>query len=102
MEQAAALFKEAQLYEAMNEVYRLVMPIYEARRAYQSLEKVHRSLSDCYQQLLHKGSHRSVGKGLKLVYSVMNTSVNKKNLLGMVLSYTVRTFVFSCINLYTN
>lgn len=58
MEQAAALFKEAQLYEAMNEVYRLVMPIYEARRAYQSLEKVHRSLSDCYQQLLHKGSHR--------------------------------------------
>ncbi|CAI8007936.1 Dedicator of cytokinesis protein 7 [Geodia barretti] len=61
MEQAAALFKEAQLYEAMNEVYRLVMPIYEERRAYQSLEKVHRSLSDCYQQLLHKGSHRFLG-----------------------------------------
>ena len=66
MEQAAALFREAQLFEAMNEVYRLVMPIYEARRAYQSLEKVHRSLSDCYQQLIHKGSHRSVHKGLML------------------------------------
>ena len=58
MEQAAALFKEAQLYEAMNEVYRIIMPIYEARRAYQSLQKVHHSLSDCYQQLLQKGSHR--------------------------------------------
>lgn len=61
LEQAATLFKEAHLYEAMNEIYKLVIPIYEARRSYQELEKVHRKLGDCYKELVHRGEHRFLG-----------------------------------------
>ena len=61
LEQAAALFKEEQHYEAVNEVYKLVMPIYEARRAHPELEKVHKMLADCYRNLVSRGSHRFLG-----------------------------------------
>ena len=61
MEQAATLFKEANHYEAVNEVYKLVMPIYEARRSHSDLEKLHRKLGECYRELVQRGQHRFLG-----------------------------------------
>ena len=61
MEQAADLFKEANLFEAVNEVYKFIIPIYEAHRDNQELEKVHRKLTDCYKELVQRGQHRFLG-----------------------------------------
>lgn len=61
LEQAAAFFKEAHLYEAVDEVYNLVVPIYRAQRAHAELEKVHRKMADCYKELVHRGQHRFLG-----------------------------------------
>jgi len=61
LEQAATLFKEAHLYEAVNEVYKLVLPIYEAKRSHQEMEKLHRKLAECYKELVHRGEHRFLG-----------------------------------------
>ena len=61
LEKAAEHFKEAQLYEAVNEVYKLVLPIYEAKRSHQDVERVYRTLSECYKELVKKGTHRFLG-----------------------------------------
>lgn len=61
LEKAAEHFKEAQLYEAVNEVYKLVLPIYEAKRSHQDVERVYRMLSECYKDLVKKGEHRFLG-----------------------------------------
>ena len=61
MEQAAALFKEAQHYEAVSEVYKIILPVYEARRSHQDMEKVHRKLADCYRELVQRGENRFLG-----------------------------------------
>ena len=61
LEKAAEHFKEAQLYEAVNEVYKLVLPIYEAKRSHQDVERVYRMLSECYKELVKKGEHRFLG-----------------------------------------
>ena len=61
LEEAADLFKEAQMYEAMSEVYKLVLPIHEAHRNHEELEKVYIKLSHCYNQLVQKGQHRFLG-----------------------------------------
>ena len=42
----------------MNEVHRLVIPIYEHRRSYGELEKVYRKLGDCYKELVQRGEKR--------------------------------------------
>ncbi len=61
LELAASHFKEAQLFEAVNEVYKLVAPIYEARREHSELEKVYRGLSDCCKEIVQKGQNRFIG-----------------------------------------
>ena len=40
LERAAQLFQAAHSYEAVAEVYKIVMPIYEALRSHAELEKV--------------------------------------------------------------
>lgn len=61
LELSATHFREAQLYEAVNEVYKIVAPIYEARREHVELEKVYRGLSDCYKEIVQRGQHRFIG-----------------------------------------
>lgn len=61
LEQAAPLFRESQLYEAASEVYKLVIPIYEQRRQYHSMESIYNKLSDCFKNLSKKGDKRFLG-----------------------------------------
>ena len=49
------------MYEAMSEVYKLVMPIHESRRAFDKLEKIHGKLQAGYQRIVAKGDKRSLG-----------------------------------------
>ena len=58
LEDAAGFFHEAQVYEAVNEVYKLIIPIYENQRNHSQLGKVYAKLSDCYRELVSKGQHR--------------------------------------------
>ena len=61
LEEAAELFREAHLYEAVNEVYKLVLPIFEAHRNHLDLEKMYLKWSECYKELVHRGEHRFLG-----------------------------------------
>ena len=42
----------------MNEVYKVIIPIYESQRNDIQLSKVYSKLSDCYKDLVSKGQHR--------------------------------------------
>ena len=58
LESAASFFFEDQVYEAVNEVYKLIIPIYESQLNHIQLGKVYVRLSDSYRELVSKGQHR--------------------------------------------
>ena len=58
LESAASFFFEDQVYEAVNEVYKLIIPIYESQLNHFQLGKVYVKLSDSYKELVSKGQHR--------------------------------------------
>ena len=58
LESAASFFFEDQAYEAVNEVYKLIIPIYESQLNHIQLGKVYVKLSDSYKELVSKGQHR--------------------------------------------
>lgn len=58
LESAASFFFEDQVYEAVNEVYKLIIPIYESQLNHIQLGKVYVRLSDSYKELVSKGQHR--------------------------------------------
>ena len=68
LEQASELFREAHLYEAVNEVYKIVLPIYEAHRNHLELDKGHLRLSDCYKELVSRGEHRFLGSYFRVAF----------------------------------
>jgi len=68
LEEAADLFKEAHLYEAVSEVYKLVIPIHEAHRNHIELDKDYSKLSDCYKQLVQRGEHRYLGSYFRVAF----------------------------------
>ena len=49
------------MYEAMSEVYKLVIPIHESRRAFDKLEKLHGKLQTGYQRIVARGDKRLLG-----------------------------------------
>lgn len=61
LEEASELFREAHLYEAVSEVYKIVLPIYEAQRNHLELEKVYLKISESYKELVHHGGYRFLG-----------------------------------------
>ena len=52
---------QAKMYEAMSEVYKLVMPIHESRRAFDKLDKLHGKLQTGYQRILARGDKWLLG-----------------------------------------
>lgn len=58
LENAASFFFEDQVYEAVNEVYKLIIPIYESHRNHTQLGKVYIKLADCYKEMVSKEQHR--------------------------------------------
>uniref|UniRef100_A0A8C9A8N2 Dedicator of cytokinesis 6 n=1 Tax=Prolemur simus TaxID=1328070 RepID=A0A8C9A8N2_PROSS len=56
LEQAATYFTMGGLYEAVNEVYKNLIPILEAHRDYKKLAMVHGKLQEAFTKIMHQSS----------------------------------------------
>uniref|UniRef100_A0A8C9XU95 Dedicator of cytokinesis 6 n=1 Tax=Sander lucioperca TaxID=283035 RepID=A0A8C9XU95_SANLU len=64
LEQAAASFNMAAMYEAINEVYKILLPIHEANRDFKKLATVHGKLQDAFTKVYNQrmfGTYFRVG-----------------------------------------
>jgi len=53
LEMAANTFFRANFYECVNEAYKLLIPILEARRDYKKLKHVHQTLSETFNKIVN-------------------------------------------------
>ncbi|XP_010898348.2 dedicator of cytokinesis protein 7 isoform X3 [Esox lucius] len=56
LEQAASSFHMASMYEAINEVYKILLPIHEANRDFKKLATVHGKLQDAFNKVYNQSS----------------------------------------------
>ncbi|XP_067089899.1 dedicator of cytokinesis protein 7-like isoform X7 [Osmerus mordax] len=56
LEQAAASFNMAAMYEAINEVYKILLPVHEANRDFKKLATVHGKLQDAFNKVYNQSS----------------------------------------------
>ncbi|XP_028679697.2 dedicator of cytokinesis protein 7-like isoform X1 [Erpetoichthys calabaricus] len=56
LEQAAASFTMGSMYEAVNEVYKLLIPIHEANRDFKKLSVLHGKLQDAFNKINNQSS----------------------------------------------
>uniref|UniRef100_A0A7N8YPF9 Dedicator of cytokinesis 8 n=1 Tax=Mastacembelus armatus TaxID=205130 RepID=A0A7N8YPF9_9TELE len=61
LEQAAELFSNGGLYEAVNEVYKVIIPILEAHRDFRKLASTHDKLQRAFDNIIQKGHKRMFG-----------------------------------------
>ncbi|XP_049572632.1 dedicator of cytokinesis protein 8 [Syngnathus scovelli] len=61
LEQAAELFSNGGLYEAVNEVYKVIIPILEAHRDFKKLASTHDKLQRAFDNIIQKGHKRMFG-----------------------------------------
>ncbi|KAK7934281.1 hypothetical protein WMY93_005177 [Mugilogobius chulae] len=61
LEQAAELFSNGGLYEAVNEVYKIIIPILEAHRDFRKLSTTHNKLYKAFEHIIQKGHKRMFG-----------------------------------------
>uniref|UniRef100_A0A671TRZ4 Dedicator of cytokinesis 8 n=1 Tax=Sparus aurata TaxID=8175 RepID=A0A671TRZ4_SPAAU len=61
LEQAAELFSNGGLYEAVNEVYKIIIPILEAHRDFRKLASTHDKLQRAFDNIIQKGHKRMFG-----------------------------------------
>ena len=52
---------QSQLFEVVEEVYKLVIPVYQHRRQYHSLESTYTKVANCYKNMALKGERRFLG-----------------------------------------
>uniref|UniRef100_A0A8C8FSV5 Dedicator of cytokinesis 6 n=1 Tax=Oncorhynchus tshawytscha TaxID=74940 RepID=A0A8C8FSV5_ONCTS len=56
LEQAATSFHMASMYEAINEVYKILLPVHEANRDFKKLATVHGKLQDTFNKIYNQSS----------------------------------------------
>ncbi|KAM6456335.1 dedicator of cytokinesis protein 7 isoform 6-T6 [Liasis olivaceus] len=61
LEQAADSFSMAGMYEAVNEVYKILIPIHEANRDAKKLATIHGKLQDAFSKIVHQDGKRMFG-----------------------------------------
>uniref|UniRef100_A0A670JG84 Dedicator of cytokinesis 7 n=1 Tax=Podarcis muralis TaxID=64176 RepID=A0A670JG84_PODMU len=61
LEQAAASFSMAGMYEAVNEVYKILIPIHEANRDAKKLATIHGKLQEAFTKIVHQDGKRMFG-----------------------------------------
>uniref|UniRef100_A0A8C5NE53 Dedicator of cytokinesis protein 7 n=1 Tax=Gouania willdenowi TaxID=441366 RepID=A0A8C5NE53_GOUWI len=61
LEQAAASFSLAGMYEAVNEVYKVLIPIHEANRDAKKLATIHGKLQEAFGKIVHQDGKRMFG-----------------------------------------
>ncbi|KAG7246430.1 hypothetical protein CRUP_010634, partial [Coryphaenoides rupestris] len=57
LEQAASSFNMAAMYEAINEVYKILLPVHEANRDFKRLAVVHGKLQDAFNKVHNQVGH---------------------------------------------
>ncbi|KAM6963289.1 dedicator of cytokinesis protein 7 isoform 4-T4 [Aplochiton taeniatus] len=62
LEQAAASFSMAGMYEAVNEVYKVLIPIHEANRDAKKLATIHGKLQEAFGKIVHQSTGWELGK----------------------------------------
>ncbi|GAA6106018.1 dedicator of cytokinesis protein 8 isoform X1 [Tachysurus ichikawai] len=68
LEQAAELFSNGGLYEAVNEVYKVIIPILEAHRDFRKLATTHDNLKRAFENVVHKGNKRMFGTYFRVAF----------------------------------
>ncbi|XP_073499909.1 dedicator of cytokinesis protein 7 isoform X15 [Phyllobates terribilis] len=61
LEQAAASFSMAGMYEAVNDVYKVLIPIHEANRDAKKLCAIHGKLQEAFSKIVHQDGKRMFG-----------------------------------------
>ena len=61
VEQAAVFLMHSQHYEVANQLYKILIPIYESHRDIKKLSQVHSKLHDCFNKILLNGARRLFG-----------------------------------------
>ncbi|XP_068560329.1 dedicator of cytokinesis protein 8 isoform X1 [Cebidichthys violaceus] len=61
LEQAAELFSNGCLFEAVNEVYKVILPVLEAHRDFRKLASTHDKLQRAFDNIIQKGHKRMFG-----------------------------------------
>ncbi|XP_027052730.1 dedicator of cytokinesis protein 7-like, partial [Pocillopora damicornis] len=61
LESAANTFFRSHLFECVNEVYKLLIPILEAKRDYKKLTQVHQRLSEAFGKIIQTEGKRMLG-----------------------------------------
>ncbi|XP_069088634.1 dedicator of cytokinesis protein 7 isoform X4 [Pleurodeles waltl] len=61
LEQAASSFSLAGMYEAVNEVYKVLIPIHEANRDAKKLSAIHGKLQEAFSKIVHQDGKRMFG-----------------------------------------
>ncbi|XP_069837463.1 dedicator of cytokinesis protein 7 isoform X8 [Dendropsophus ebraccatus] len=61
LEQAAASFSMAGMYEAVNDVYKVLIPIHEANRDAKKLCAIHGKLQEAFSKIVHQVGKRMFG-----------------------------------------
>ncbi|NWR71053.1 DOCK7 protein, partial [Centropus unirufus] len=67
LEQAAASFSMAGMYEAVNEVYKVLIPIHEANRDAKKLSTIHGKLQEAFSKIVHQQENSSAQFGKDMV-----------------------------------
>ncbi|XP_060697150.1 dedicator of cytokinesis protein 8 isoform X2 [Hemiscyllium ocellatum] len=68
LEQAAELFSTACMFESVNEVYKVVIPIQEAHRDVNKLAYIHEKLKKAFESITAKGSKRMFGTYFRVAF----------------------------------
>ncbi|XP_058887401.1 dedicator of cytokinesis protein 7 isoform X3 [Acipenser ruthenus] len=61
LEQAAASFSLAGMYESVNEVYKVLIPVHEANRDAKKLATIHGKLQEAFSKIVHQDGKRMFG-----------------------------------------
>ncbi|XP_062854998.1 dedicator of cytokinesis protein 8 [Trichomycterus rosablanca] len=68
LEQASELFSNGGLYEAVNEVYKIIVPILEAHRDFRKLSTTHDNLKRAFENIVQKGHKRMFGTYFRVAF----------------------------------
>lgn len=70
LEQCADMLQQAERYEIMSEVYKLVIPMYERKRNYEALSKCYKTLHTAYNKILevNRTGRRLLGTYYRVVF----------------------------------
>ncbi|XP_067839366.1 dedicator of cytokinesis protein 8 isoform X2 [Heptranchias perlo] len=68
LEQAAELFSSAYMFETVNEVYKVVIPIQEAHRDVNKLAYIHEKLKKAFESITSKGCKRMFGTYFRVAF----------------------------------